>query len=112
MRTVTPVKKTYLDAEATDGGHVDVPPRIITEVRPTAPAAVGEIDSPRSVVLRFLIDPDGRIDQAEVLSADDDRLVPPALEAIARWKIAPAQRDGEPIPTLATAQLAFDPAQR
>lgn len=112
MRTVTPVKKTYLDAAAVDGGRIDAPPRVIEEVRPTAPAALGGQGSPPTAVIRFVIDRRGRIGQPRIVRADDDRLIPPALEAISRWRVTPALRDGEPIPSHATVQLTFDSARQ
>ena len=110
MRVVVPLKTTYLDAEAVDGGTVDVPPRVLEEVRPTAPAGIGRDPAP-SAVVRFSIDAEGRINDVEVVRATDDRLAGPATEAISRWKLRPAQRDGRGVPAVATVLLTFDQAR-
>ena len=108
MRTVVPMKKTYLSADAVDGGTMERPPRVLEEVRPAVPAGIGAPGERPSVVLRFVVDTAGRIGEIEVVRADDDRLVAPATEAISRWKVEPARRDGQPIPVVATVQLTFD----
>ena len=110
MRVVVPRKTTYLHAEAVDGGLVEVPPQVLEEVRPTAPDGIGDQPSP-SVVARFTIDTKGRISEIEISRATDDRLTDPAVEAISRWKLRPALRDGQAIPVVATVQLTFDVAR-
>ena len=110
MRTVVPMKTTYLSADAVDGGVVHVPPRVLEEVRPTAPAGVGTEGQRPAVVLRFVVDTEARVGQIEVVRADDDRLAEPAVAAISQWKLEPARRDGQPIPARATLQLTFDVA--
>jgi len=109
MRVVVPRKTTYLHAEAVDGGLVEVPPRVLEEVRPTAADGIGDEPSP-SVVARFAIDTQGRISGIEISRATDDRLTDPAIAAISRWKLRPALRDGRAIPVVATVQLTFDVA--
>jgi TonB family protein len=110
MRTVVPLKTTYLHAEALDGGDVEVPPRVLEEVRPTLPVGVGSTDGPWTVVLQFTVATDGAIRETQVIRSDDPRLATPAMEAIADWKVEPARRDGRPLPVVATVQLTFDPA--
>ena len=107
MRTVTPVKKTYLHAEAVDGGSVETPPQVLEEVRPTAPEGVASDPRP-SVVARFTVDPEGRIHDIQLSQATDPRLLPLTTQALSRWKLAPARRDGRPISAVATVQLLFD----
>jgi TonB family protein len=109
MRAVVPVKTTYLSADAVDGGAIDLPPRVLREVRPAAPAGITGDGAP-SVVVRFVVDPEGRIGAIEVVRADDDRLKAPAIAAISRWRVEPAQRGGRSIPVAATVQLSFDVA--
>ena len=109
MRVVIPQKTTYLDAEATDGGTVDVPPRVLEEVRPATPEGIGSEPAP-AVVARFVIDTEGRIGAVEISAATDDRLADAATEAISRWRVSPALRDGRTIPVVATVQLTFDAA--
>ena len=108
MRAVVPMKTTYLSAAAVDGGGLDVPPRVLEEMRPTASTGMGGEGERPSVVLRFVVDAEGRIGEVEVVRVDDDRLTEPAIAAISRWKVEPARRDGRPIPALATLQLTFD----
>ena len=108
MRVVVPVKTTYLQAEAVDGGVVDVPPRVLEEVRPSAPEGIGSADRPPSVVVRFAIDTRGRIGEIEIHRADDERLTAPAIAALSRWRLSPALRDGRAIPVVATVQVTFD----
>jgi protein TonB len=108
MRVVVRQKTTYLHAETVDGGPVEVPPRVLEEVRPAVPDGVGNAEFPPSVVVRFAIDTEGRIGEIEISRATDDRLTKPAIEAISRWKLRPALRDGQAIAVVATVQLTFD----
>lgn len=108
MRVVIPQKTTYLHAEAVDGGPVDVPPRVLEEVRPATPGPLADAGDAPSVVLSFLVDATGRIDRIRVDRTGDDRLIGPAVEAISRWQLRPALRDGRPVPVTATVQLTFD----
>jgi hypothetical protein len=111
MRVVVPQKTTYLHAEAADGGTVDVPPRVLEEVRPTVPDGIDDDPAP-TVVARFAIDTKGRIGEIEISQATDHRLSGPASEAIARWRIRAALRDGQAIAVVATVQITFDLALR
>jgi TonB family protein len=108
MRVVVPVKTTYLQAEAVDGGVVEVPPRVLEEVRPSAPDGIASANHPPSVVVRFAIDTRGRIGEIVIPRAGDERLTAPAIAAISRWRLSPALRDGRAIPVVATVQLTFD----
>lgn len=94
MRVVIPGKTTYLHAEARDGGQVDVPPRVLEEVRPTAPEGTPNKPS-LSVVARFAIDVEGRISEIEISRATEDHRAEPAAEAISRWRVESALRHGE-----------------
>lgn len=111
MRVVVPGKTTYLHAEAVDGGPVEVPPQVLEEVRPSVPEGLGDHGPAPSVVARFTVDAAGRVGEIEISRADDDRLVDPAIEAISRWRLRPALRDGQPIPVVATVQITFDLAR-
>ena len=108
MRVVVPQKTTYVHAEATDGGTVEVPPRVLEEVRPAIPEGVVVDGPPASVVVRFAIDTEGRIGAMEITRSSDDRLADPAVEALSRWKLTPASRDGHPIPVIGTVELTFE----
>ena len=110
MRTVVPMKTTYLSAEAVDGGGVEVPPRVLEEVRPLAPAGLGGAKEQPTAVLRFVVDAAGHIGDVELVRADDDALAAPAVEAITRWIVEPARRQGRAIPVVATVQITFDVA--
>ena len=85
-----------------------VPPTVIKRVEPTyTPKAVKGIGDPR-VVLRVLVDPQGRITRVLVdKGIPGSELEASAVSAILRWQFRPATQDGKPVESWATAEFRF-----
>ncbi|MGA9559286.1 MAG: energy transducer TonB, partial [Terriglobales bacterium] len=59
------------------------------------------------VTLYAVIHSDGKVGDIRVLSSPDDRLDRYAASALARWKFAPAERDGRPVAIEAVVVIPF-----
>ena len=64
------------------------------------------------VRLTAVIRKDGSIDEVELLKHLDDRLDRSAVEALAKWRFEPAQRDGTPVDVDAVFEIPFRLAPR
>jgi periplasmic protein TonB len=85
-----------------------VPAAVIKRVEPTySPKAVKGIGDPR-VVLRVLVDPQGRITRVLVdKGIPGSELEAAAVSAILRWQFRPGTQDGKPVESWATAEFRF-----
>ncbi len=85
-----------------------VPAAVIKRVDPTySPKAVKGIGDPR-VVLRVLVDPQGRITRVLVdKGIPGSELEAAAVSAILRWQFKPGTQDGKPVESWATAEFRF-----
>lgn len=90
-------------------GEVDTPPRPIHRVQPVYPYAARRKGLTGKVIIRFLVDKDGRVRQPMVIEATPrgvfDKSV---LDAIRRWRFKPGMYEGAPVPTWVEAPLKFD----
>jgi TonB family protein len=82
-------------------GRTDIPV-------PLAVVSPSSIDSTPGVVeVQFVVNEQGKPTQIAVLSTTDEALVSPVKQAIARWKFAPAQRNGTAVPTKVVLPVRF-----
>ena len=84
----------------------DRPPRAIRITQAVYPhdAFIKKIEG--TVLLEILIDSEGRVVRARVLSSNP-ALDAAALETVRGWRFAPALKRGRPVATLAQAPIAF-----
>jgi protein TonB len=84
----------------------DRPPRLVRLVRPEYPpdAFVQKVEG--TVVIRILIDEDGRVVQARVVQSVP-LLDQAALRAVRAWVFKPALRSGRPVASEANAPVRF-----
>jgi protein TonB len=76
---------------------------------PAYPAASKRGGEKGRVVLRVHVTADGDADEVEIrTSSGYDRLDRAAIEAVRRWKFAPARRGAEPVPAYALVPVLFD----
>jgi protein TonB len=84
-----------------------------TEAKPiatVAPSYSPELrtrDVEGEVVLAFTISAKGDVSNVEVVSSTDRKLEFPALDAVRRWKFAPAMKDGVAVSVRAVQPVAF-----
>jgi protein TonB len=79
----------------------------IAQPAPSYPSELRTACLEGQVVVSFTITAQGDVINAQVVSSTDRRLEAPALEAIQKWKFAPAMRDGVAIKVKALQPIAF-----
>lgn len=82
------------------------PPRKMVDVAPAYPEVARRIRREGIVILEVVIDERGEVGSARVLRSVD-LLDDAALEAVRRWRFAPARLNGSPIPIVMTVTVAF-----
>ncbi len=98
-----------LDAAAPDGSAV-VPPRIEVVRMPTVPAQLRQRTAPERVVVRLVVDADGRAREPRILVGHSLVTAYFALQALASWRFAPAERDGQPVAAIYELTIPFPAA--
>ncbi|MDP3425871.1 MAG: energy transducer TonB [Humidesulfovibrio sp.] len=90
------------------GGSLDRLPRIIEKVKPLYPEHARRQHKTGIVTLKFLVDAEGRVHQPSVVEALPEGLFEEsALAAVAKWRFAPAIRQGRPVPTWLILPVRF-----
>ena len=94
---------------ASSDESVEMPPRILSVVKPVYPpfalrARIGGI-----VILRVLVGETGTPLDVEVLKDVSGGLGEAAVSAVRRWKFEPARRNGAPVRAWTTVPIPFEP---
>jgi TonB family protein len=99
-------------APTADAGPIEVtegvtPPQLQDKVTPSYPenARISGLDG--RVVLRAVIDTEGNVRNVSVLRSNDPVFDQPAIDAVERWKYAPALQDGRPVAVNFTVIVQF-----
>ena len=82
-------------------------PQALRKVDPRYPPAVAEMKIQGEVVLYAIIRKDGSVDSIQLVHKLDPALDQNAMEALARWKFRPAERNGSPVPVEAVIHIPF-----
>jgi TonB family protein len=95
----------------------DVGPRIVKQTQPRYPTHAFQVGAYGTVLIEFVIDAKGRVRDPKVIPpkgpprADLARAVEElnaaALETVRKWRFKPAQKDGQPVATVARAPVSF-----
>jgi periplasmic protein TonB len=83
-------------------------PRYMRDVQPVYPASERRAEREGRVTIRVLVGVDGRVRQAERVSATNDAFWQATLErALSKWRFKPATRGGIPVEAWRTLTLTF-----
>lgn len=77
---------------------LDTPPRVTHQPLPVLGAKQRK-RTPGQVVVIFIVNERGRVENATVQSSSDPIFEKPALDAVKKWKFEPGQRGGESVST-------------
>ncbi len=89
------------------GGAVE-PPRRLTAPLPAYPDAAWAHGITGDVLVRAVIDEGGAVTDVEVLKSLPYGMTEAAVEAIRRWKFAPATRHGQPVAVYRNLSVRFE----
>jgi TonB family protein len=95
-------RKTY---KVSDAGVIS--PRLIEKHEPEYTKEAKEAKIEGSVGISAIVDIDGRAHDIKVARGLDEGLDANAIAAIATWRFAPAQKDGEPVPVSVNIEVNF-----
>lgn len=91
-----------------DLSQVDTQPQLVGRVNPVYPYAARQKNLEGVVVVRFLVDVEGRVTKASVVEANPAQVFEQAaLEAVSKWRFQPAQLDGERVATWMSVPIRF-----
>jgi len=86
----------------------DKPPQVLTRLDPYYPVEARQSGTEGRVLIRVLIDEDGRVEEAEVVESQPAGVFDAAaLKAIRGWRFSPAQRLGQPVAVRVDIPVSF-----
>ena len=88
-------------------GVIEQPPELVYSVSPVYPKDAWEAKLTGKVILRFLIETDGRVSNVTVLRGREV-FKQAAIDALMQFRFKPAQIDGEPISVWMTQAISFN----
>ena len=116
-RTVAPAARKAAEAavpkvkpgDVVDIGQVSTPPQAVTVVRPEATALARQRKVSGTVLVRVLVDENGRAAQAEVYRDTTPKagLGEASVSAVKQWVWKPATKDGVKVKTWIVVPLPF-----
>jgi len=93
--------------EIFDVTQLDNKPTLVGSVKPVHPKDLLKQRVEGSVVLQFVVNEEGRVEDPRVESASRPEFEKPALEAVRRWKFKPGMREGEPVSAYVRQRVSF-----
>jgi protein TonB len=97
------VKSSVMTADS-----VDEKPRPMHQPQPKLPARVVQKQVEGKVVIRLLVDEDGRVERIKIMKAEPQGLFEePVKEAAKQWRYQPAQYQGKPVKTWIEVPMNF-----
>jgi TonB family protein len=109
-------RQTRADAEriyakqaglVTPTGSFDTPPRVLSSQFPDYPPSWRNAGIVGAVIVSFSVEPDGSVSNPEIEGSPPAELAAITLNAILRWRFAPATKGGIPVRVRAHQQFVF-----
>jgi protein TonB len=95
-------------AEVFELSDLDSKPMLVGPVRPKHPPSLLKQKVSGSVVLLFVVNDQGRVEEARVENSSRPEFEKPALDAVRRWKFKPGQREGGAVSVYVRQQIQFN----
>ncbi|RME91660.1 MAG: energy transducer TonB [Verrucomicrobia bacterium] len=93
--------------DAFDVVDLEKPPELLSVVPPNYPPALRKAGIEGRVVVVFVLDEEGRVQDPRIESSTRPEFEAPALEAIRRWRFRPGMKDGRPVRTYLRQPIRF-----
>jgi len=88
---------TIQQQDAFDVSELEKRPEAISQVPPNYPNELRKAKIEGSVTLVFLLNEQGRVEDARIENSSRAEFEKPALDAIRKWKFRPGVKDGQPV---------------
>jgi len=95
--TVTGAKPGKSDADSAPAKKADGPAEAIVKVMPVYPRDAWTNDIEGQVVIEFNVSANGHVEQIKVVKSSNPVFITTSIDAISRFRYAPARKDGEPV---------------
>ena len=95
-------------AEVFELSDLDSKPVLVGPIRPRHPAGLLKQKVSGSVVLLFVVNDQGRVEEPRVENSSRPEFEKPALEAVRRWKFRPGKREGAAVSVYVRQQIQFN----
>lgn len=95
------------DVAIFDIADLDQRPQAVAQVAPRHPPELLKAKIEGSVVLLFVLDENGRVQDPRVESSSRPEFERPALAAVRKWRFKPGTREGEAVRSYIRQQIAF-----
>jgi TonB family protein len=83
------------------------PPTLLYKLEPEYSEEARAAKLAGTVLLKIVVDVDGKAKDIEVMNGIGLGLDEQAVLAIQRWQFKPAEKDGAPVPVMATIEVNF-----
>lgn len=91
-----------------DLSQVDTQPQLVGRINPVYPYAARQKNLQGVVIVRFLVDAEGKVTRASVVEAQPAQVFEQAaLEAVRKWRFQPARLDNERVATWMSVPIRF-----
>jgi len=90
-----------------DLSQVDIIPRAIYQKQPIYPYAYRRAGIIGEVVVEFIVDADGAVQQAQVRQATSQEFGDAVIAAVSKWRFTPAMKDGQPVAVAMQVPITF-----
>ena len=93
--------------ETFDVSELEKKPEAISQAAPTYPADLRKAKIEGLVTLLFVLNEEGRVEDARVENSSRPEFEKPALEAVRKWRFRPGMKDGQPVRTFIKYPIRF-----
>jgi protein TonB len=94
-------------AQALDVSDLDKPPTLVSSVPPNYPPELRRTKVEGSVVLVFVLNEQGRVEDPRVETSTRPEFEQPAVDAVKRWRFKPGEKEGETVRTYMRLPMRF-----
>jgi protein TonB len=105
VRALTAVEPVSEDAF--DVAELERRPEAVSQVPPAYPAELRKARIEGTVVVVFVLNEEGRVEDPRVESSSRPEFEKPALDAIRKWRFRPGWKDGQPVRTFVRQAIRF-----
>jgi len=96
-------------AEAFSAADLEERPQPTAQTPPTYPNELRRAKVEGSVTVAFVVDENGRVEDARVEKSSHPEFEKSGLEAIRKWRFRPGRKDGQPVRTYLVQTFRFRP---
>jgi TonB family protein len=102
-----PAPSATFTGTSTDLSRVDQTPTVLTQARPVYPVDLLRAGLAGETIVDFIVNVEGRVENAYIYSATDVRFGESAVAAVRQWTFRPGRRGGQDVATHMQVPVVF-----